>query len=66
LVAEVKDSNRGPMIILSRTHRDFLRRLLETEVPEIYHGVVEIRSIAVNQVNVLKLPSLLHSKGSTL
>lgn len=46
LVAEVKDSNRGPMIILSRTHRDFLRRLLETEVPEIYHGVVEIRSIA--------------------
>lgn len=46
LVAEVKDSNRGPQIILSRTHRDFLRRLLETEVPEIYHGVVEIRSIA--------------------
>ena len=46
LVAEVKDSSRGPQIILSRTHRDFLRRLLETEVPEIYHGVVEIRSIA--------------------
>lgn len=46
LVAEVKDSNRGPQIILSRTHRDFLRRLLENEVPEIYHGVVEIRSIA--------------------
>jgi len=46
LVAEVKDSTRGPQIILSRTHRDFLRRLLENEVPEIYHGVVEIRSIA--------------------
>lgn len=46
LVAEVKDSNRGPQIMLTRTHRDFLRRLLETEVPEIYHGVVEIRSIA--------------------
>ena len=45
LVAEVKDSNRGPMILLSRTHRNFLRRLLETEVPEIYHGIVEIRSI---------------------
>ncbi len=45
LVAEVKDSNRGPQIILSRTHRNFLRRLLETEVPEIYHGIVEIRSI---------------------
>lgn len=46
LVAEVKDSNKGPQIILSRSHRNFLRRLLENEVPEIYHGVVEIRSIA--------------------
>ncbi len=46
LIAEVKDSPRGPQIILSRTHRNFLRRLLETEVPEIYHGIVEIRSIA--------------------
>jgi len=34
------------MIYLSRAHRKFLRRLLENEVPEIYHGVVEIRSIA--------------------
>jgi N utilization substance protein A len=46
LVAEIRESGRGPQIILSRTHRDFLRRLLENEVPEIYHGVVEIRSIA--------------------
>jgi len=46
LVAEVKDSQRGPQIVLSRTHRDFLRRLLENEVPEIFHGIVEIRSIA--------------------
>ncbi|NLG99485.1 MAG: transcription termination/antitermination protein NusA [Chloroflexi bacterium] len=46
LLAEVKDSSRGPQIILSRTHRNFLRRLLENEVPEIYHGIVEIRSIA--------------------
>jgi transcription termination/antitermination protein NusA len=46
LVAEVKETGHGPQIILSRTHRDFLRRLLENEVPEIFHGVVEIRSIA--------------------
>lgn len=46
LVAEIKESGRGPQIVLSRTHRDFLRRLLENEVPEIYHGVVEIRSIS--------------------
>ena len=46
LLLEVKDSPRGPEIILSRAHRDFLRRLLEDEVPEIYQGLVEIRSIA--------------------
>jgi N utilization substance protein A len=46
LLLEVKDSPRGPQIILSRAHRNFLRRLLENEVPEIYHGLVEVRSIA--------------------
>jgi N utilization substance protein A len=46
LIFEVKDGPRGPQIMLSRAHRNFLRRLLENEVPEIYHGVVEIRSIA--------------------
>ena len=46
LVYEVKDSSRGPQILMSRGHRNFLRRLLENEVPEIYHGIVEIRSIA--------------------
>jgi len=46
LVYDVKESGRGPQIYLSRGHRNFLRRLLENEVPEIYHGVVEIRSIA--------------------
>ena len=46
LLAEVKATPRGPQLILSRAHRNFLRRLLENEVPEIYHGLVEIRSIA--------------------
>ncbi len=46
LLYEIKSSPRGPQIILSRAHRNFLRRLLENEVPEIYHGMVEIRSIA--------------------
>lgn len=45
LVVEVKDNPRNPQILLSRTHKDFLRRLLENEVPEIFHGIVEIRSI---------------------
>ena len=46
LLLEIKTTPRGPQILLSRAHRNFLRRLLENEVPEIYHGMVEIRSIA--------------------
>ena len=46
IILEVKESPRGPQIILSRSHRNFLRRLLENEVPEIYHGIVEIRAIS--------------------
>jgi N utilization substance protein A len=45
-VATVKKASRGPEIIVSRTHRNMLRRLLEVEVPEIYNGTVEIKSIA--------------------
>ncbi|MBI3241621.1 MAG: transcription termination/antitermination protein NusA [Chloroflexi bacterium] len=45
-VLEVKKSSRGPQIIVSRTHKNMLRRLLENEVPEIYNGLVEIKSIA--------------------
>ncbi len=46
LLVEVKETPRGPYILLSRAHKDFLRRLLEEEVPEIYRGEVEIRAIA--------------------
>lgn len=45
-VVEVLDSQKEVKITLSRAHRNFLRRLLENEVPEIFHGIVEIRSIA--------------------
>lgn len=45
-VTEVKRTGRGPQITLSRTHKNFLRRLLEIEVPEIANGLVEIKSIA--------------------
>lgn len=43
---EVKKTNRGPQIVVSRSHRNMLRRLLEYEVPEIYNGQVEIKNIA--------------------
>ncbi|MEM9773710.1 MAG: transcription termination factor NusA, partial [Chloroflexota bacterium] len=45
-VLEVRRTNRGPSIIVSRSHRNLLRRLLELEVPEIYNGQVDIKSIA--------------------
>jgi N utilization substance protein A len=45
-VVEVKRSGRGPQIIVSRSHKNMLRRLLELEVPEIYNGAVEINAIA--------------------
>ncbi len=45
-VVEVNKTNRGPQIVVSRTHRHMLRRLLETEVPEIFNGTVEIKQIA--------------------
>lgn len=56
LIVEVRDPNsdapkmRGehtrPSIVVSRTHPDLIRRLFEIEVPEIYDGLVEIKSIA--------------------
>ncbi|MGE5139929.1 MAG: transcription termination factor NusA [Rudaea sp.] len=46
LITEVNKSSRGPQVVLSRTHRNMLRRLLELEVPEIFNGLVEIKSIA--------------------
>ena len=45
-VLEVRKTPRGPQIIVSRNHKNMLRRLLELEVPEIYNGAVEIKSIA--------------------
>ena len=45
-VLEVRRSTRGPQILVSRTHKGFLKRLFELEVPEIHSGTVEIRAIA--------------------
>jgi transcription termination/antitermination protein NusA len=45
-VLEVRRSVRGPQIFVSRTHKGFLRRLFELEVPEIHNGTVEIKAIA--------------------
>jgi N utilization substance protein A len=43
---EVKKTNKGPQILVSRTHPGLLKRLFELEVPEIHDGFVEIRSVS--------------------
>jgi N utilization substance protein A len=45
-IIQVLTTTRGPRVVVSRSHPDLLRRLLELEVPEVYNGAVEIKSIA--------------------
>ncbi len=45
-IIEVKKTNKGPQIMVSRTHPGLLKRLFELEVPEIHDGLVEIKSVA--------------------
>lgn len=46
LVLEVQRESRGPQIILSRAHPNFVKRLFELEVPEIFEGIIEVKAIA--------------------
>ena len=45
-VVDVRETEKGPKAIISRTHPDLVKRMFETEVPEIYDGTVEVRSVA--------------------
>ena len=45
-ILEVKDTNKGPRILLSRTHPELVKRLFESEVTEVRDGIVEIKCIA--------------------
>ena len=46
LVLDVRRTSKGPEILVSRSHRDLLKRLFEIEVPEVFNGIVEIKAIA--------------------
>ncbi|HDK45566.1 MAG TPA: transcription termination/antitermination protein NusA [Actinobacteria bacterium] len=46
LIIEVRGETKGPQIVVSRSHPDFIRKLLNLEVPELLDGTVEIRAIA--------------------
>ncbi|MCC8023616.1 MAG: transcription termination factor NusA [Clostridiales bacterium] len=45
-VVDVKDGEKGPKIMISRTHPGMVKRLFETEVPEIYDGTIEIKAVS--------------------
>ncbi len=45
-IVEVKDTERGPRVMISRTHSGLVKRLFEQEVPEIYDGIVTIHSVS--------------------
>ncbi len=54
-LVEVRRTTRGPQVLISRTHPGLVKRLFELEVPEIYDGTVEIRSIAREAGNRTKM-----------
>jgi len=57
-VIEVRKSSHGPQILISRTHPGLVKRLFELEVPEIFEGLVEIRSVAREAGNRTKISVL--------
>jgi len=54
-VLEVRNEAKGPQIVVSRSHPDFVRRLLELEVPELLDGTIEIKAIAREPGNRTKI-----------
>lgn len=63
-IVEVKKTNKGPQIIVSRTHPGLVKRLFEQEVPEIYEGIVEIKGIAREAGSRTKIA--VHSKDENV
>jgi N utilization substance protein A len=61
-VVDVKETDKGPKAIISRTHPDFIKRLFEKEVPEIFDGTVEIKAISREAGSRTKIAVLSHNK----
>ena len=62
-VVEVKNTPKGAQIIVSRTHPGLVKRLFELEVPEIYEGVVEIKSISREAGSRSKIAVISHDEN---
>ncbi|WP_019413991.1 transcription termination factor NusA [Paenisporosarcina sp. TG20] len=61
-ITKVERTTRGPQVFVSRTHPGLLRRLFEMEVPEIYDGIVEIKSIAREAGDRSKISVVAHNE----
>ena len=62
-VVEVKNTSKGAQIIVSRTHPGLVKRLFELEVPEIYEGIVEIKSISREAGSRSKIAVVSHDEN---
>ena len=60
-VVDVRETERGPRAVISRTHPDLVKRLFETEVPEIYDGTVEIKAVSREAGSRTKLAVISHN-----
>ncbi len=61
-VVDVKETEKGPKAIISRTHPDLVKRLFEKEVPEIFEGIVEIKAVSREAGSRTKLAVLSHNE----
>ena len=62
-IYDVRREQRGPQIFLSRTHPQFMAKLFQMEVPEIYDGVIEIRSVARDPGSRAKIAVISNDSG---
>src|ERR1700757_3091340 len=63
LIYEVRDEQRGPQIFLSRTRNEFMAKLFAQEVPEIYDGIIEIKSVARDPGSRAKIAVISRDNG---
>ena len=62
-IVDVREETRGPQIFMSRTHPQFMAKLFGQEVPEIYDGVIEIKSVARDPGSRAKIAVLSHDSS---
>jgi len=63
IIMKVQRENRGPQILLSRAHPDFMRKLFAQEVPEIYDGIIEIKAAARDPGSRAKIGVISHDSS---